>query len=102
MTQELKKRAFNFVLAKIMYYVLLPFLLIRKVLVEAAIKIRYLVAVYKANELKKRTKTKHYVVSVGRKFYIYNKGGMMNLAKAYRKRSGHKVEWRQLYCYSTK
>lgn len=102
-SKQSRKQMINFILAKIMYYLLLPFLFVRKVVVESLIKMRFAIARKKADKLHIKSGVKHYVVASSKnRFYVCNKGRMLNIAKKYRKMSGHKVEWKDICCYESK
>lgn len=43
-----------------------------------------------------------YVVFSNGKFYVFNRGGMLNLAKVYKKKTGLSTDWRKLYIFETR
>ena len=100
-SKESRKRMINFVLAKVIYYIILPFMYLRKFIVEGIIKIRFQIAKRKADAMHRESGKKHYVLMGKRKFYVFNKTQLQAAAKKYRKRSGHTVEWKHLYCYES-
>lgn len=100
-SHESRKRAFFFVVAKIMYWMVVPFQSIYIRIRSAIYERRRKKAIKKADYEAELTHRKHYVVAGDGIFFVYNKGGLLNLAKVLKKKHGRSVEWRDLYIYET-
>lgn len=90
-------------MAKVIYFCLLrPFMWLRSKIVAYTTTKRLGAAKRRAIEETRITGKPRYVVMGNRgRFYVYNKGGMLALAKAYRKRTGISTEWRKLYVFES-
>lgn len=89
-------------LAKIVYFCLvLPFRWMRSKIVAFVMTRRLKSAKNEAIFQTKATGQPRYVVLSGSRFFVLNKGGMLALAKRYRKRTGLSAEWRDLYVFES-
>lgn len=89
-------------LAKIVYFCLVrPFRWLRSKIVARVMTKRLKSAKKEAIFQTNATGQPRYVVLFGSRFYVLNKGGMLALAKKYRKRTGLSAEWRDLYVFES-
>ena len=89
-------------LAKIIYICLVkPYRMLRGSITLSIYTARFRAAKREAVRQTTATGKAHYVVFSNGRFYVYNKDGMLALAKAYRKRTGLSAEWRKLYVFET-
>lgn len=94
----MEKNDFAMKLAKIVYFCLVrPFKWLGSKIVARKYGKRLKAAKKRAMHEAELTGKAHYVVFANGKFYVYNRGGMLALAKAYRKKTGVSTDWRKLY-----
>lgn len=100
-TDKLKAVTY-YIIAKLIYYIGYPFFILRGKAKQKANAIKYEDTKKQADADTANDGKTRYIVFANGKFYIYNKGGMMNLTKAIKKKTKRSVNWRELYLYKTK
>lgn len=94
----MENNKFAIKLAKVVYFCLVrPFMCLRSKIVARTMTKRLERAKKKAMYEAEASGKARYVVFSNGKFYVYNRGGMLALAKAYKKKTGRSTDWRKLY-----
>lgn len=89
-------------LARIAYFCFVrPFRWIYNKIALWIYQIRLEKAKKEAVEITRSTGKTCYVVFVNGKFYTCNRGGMLALAKKYKKNTGLSIDWRKLYVFES-
>lgn len=99
----MENNKFTQIIAKIVYFGFVrPFRWLYGKVTLWLYEIRFKAARKKAVEITRSTGKACYVVFSDGRFYTYNKGGLLALAKRYKKRTGLSIDWRKLYVFETK
>lgn len=101
-SKETRRKMWSYIIGKLLYWLVVPFqdayLWARGQVYES----RRRRAIRKADSEAELLHKKHYVVCNDGRFHVYNKGGLLNLAKELKKKYGYRQTWKELYIYETK
>jgi len=96
--KKLQRAALYYATAKVVFWLLWPYRYAK----EQWAKYKYNEAVKEAEYRRNTTGRKHYVVICEGRFYVLNKGNLLNIAKKIKKQTKQPVQWHELYAYATK